>query len=107
MVKVFWITAHVGLTLDAQAGLGVAVDQVVRDQLAAMGLNADGVAGDPVELDGSGEVDADAVVFDQVGVIEVAADQAAGSGHADGVAVDVLALHRAGGQLHAGRVGII
>ncbi len=88
------------------AGLGVAIDEVVRDQLAAVGLNPDRVAGDPVELDRPGEVDADAVGFDQVGVVEVAADQAAGSGHSHGVAVDVLALHRGGGQLHAGRVGI-
>src|SRR5437764_6123875 len=33
---------------------------------------------------------------DQVGVVEVAAAQHAGAGHAGGVAVDVLALHPAG-----------
>ena len=57
------------------AGLRVAIDEVVGDQLAAVGLDADRVAGDAVELDRPGEVDADGVGFDDVGVVEVGAEK--------------------------------
>ena len=87
--------------LNVDGGLRVAVEEVVGDQLPALGLDADRLARDPVVLDGAAEIDGDAIGLKQVGVIQVAAAQDARAAHAQGVVVDVLVLHRGIIELHA------
>ena len=76
----------------------------MRDQLAALGDDADRVAGDPIELDRPRHVDADVVGFDDVGMIDVDGRERPRAGNAGLIVEDVLSLHDSG-QLHADRVG--
>ena len=74
------------------------------DLLSGDRRDADGVAGDAVELDRADEArHGGRIALDQIGVVQIVAAQNAGAGHADGVVVHVLALHPPR-EPHAGRV---
>src|SRR5207302_7752053 len=87
-----------------QAGNGVPVDQVVGNELLTRCDDPRLVTGNPLELDRAGEIDARDVIFDQVGVVQVAGDQLPAAANAGRVAIQVLKLHLAG-QINARRVG--
>src|SRR5262245_2810217 len=89
---------------DADGCLRIAIEEVVGNELAAARDDADAVAGNAVELYRTVEVDAGDIAFDQVRVIEVAADEQAAAANAGGVVEDVLVLHAAA-ELHADAVG--
>ena len=87
---------HVVDTRGPNAPTRVAIDQVVVDELLAVGLNARGVPRDAVEEHRAVEIDAGRVAVDQVGVLQVVGPEGAGAGHAGGVGHHVLVLHPAG-----------
>ena len=95
---------HRGDTVHIDAGLRVVVDHVVGDELAVLGLDADGLAANDVVLDGPAEIEADGIGLDDVGHVEVGAAERAAAGDADAVVVDVLVLQLGAAELHAGAV---
>ena len=96
---------HVALAADRDRRLRVAVDQIVGDELAAAGGDADRIPRDAVGLDGAGEIHAGDVRLDEVRLGQIAAAQHARSGHPGGVGEDVLILHRAG-EADAGGIAV-
>src|SRR2546426_39813 len=96
---------HVALAADRDRRLRVAVDQIVGDELAAAGGDADRIPRDAVGLDGAGEIHAGDVRLDEVRLVQIAAAQHARSGHPGGVGEDVLILHRAG-EADAGGIAV-
>ena len=74
--------------------LSVAIDQIVENLLIRIGLDANRVVGNPIVLDCPFEIDARGTSFDQVGTIQVGTAQNAHACHANGIVMDVLALHQ-------------
>src|SRR6185503_2630910 len=96
---------HAGFAADQHARLGVAVDQVMRDDLAGGNGDADGIARDAVEADGAGKVDTCGVELDQVCGGKLVAAEDAAAGDAGAVGVDVLVAHAAA-EIDTGGVGV-
>ena len=65
----------------------------MQDDLAAVDRDAGSVAGDSIELNRAGEVDADGVSFDEICRIQIVASQHTRSGNTRGVVIDMLTAH--------------
>ena len=66
--------SNIGLALDLDAGR-VAIEDVMRNQLAVGCDNPDRVATDSIELDATVELNSSCIRFDDVGVIKIVAHQ--------------------------------